>query len=129
MTWILANLIVLVPLIAVVCGTVYYLFPVITVCGDSMYPTYCDGEIVFGTRLFRKSKLKRGDVVLFHAPNDRKRIVIKRIEEVRKGAGVMYCLGDNPDQSYDSRMYGYIALSNAVCKPIKSRKRGSSNEQ
>lgn len=121
MTWILANLIIIIPVGAVMVGVIYYLFPVITVCGDSMFPTYCDGEIVFGTRIFCRSKLKRGDVVLYHAPNDKKRIVIKRIEEVREGAGVMYCLGDNLDASHDSRFYGYVALSKVVCKPIKQR--------
>lgn len=110
-------------LVPIALGVAYYLFPVITVCGNSMYPTYHDHEIILGTRLFRKSKLKRGDVVMYHAPNDRNRIVIKRVDEVRKGAGVMYCLGDNPEESYDSRSYGYVALSNAVCKPIKQRRK------
>lgn len=107
-------------------AVLYHLFPIVTVCGDSMYPTFKDGEIILATRLFRKSKLKKGDVVIYHAPNDGRRVVIKRIDEINTHSGVMYCLGDNSEVSYDSRVYGYVSLSKLVCKPIKQRVKAES---
>ena len=107
-------------------AVLYHLFPIVTVCGDSMYPTFKDGEIILATRLFRKSKLKKGDVVIYHAPNDGHRVVIKRIDKINTHSGVMYCLGDNSEVSYDSRMYGYVSLRKLVCKPIKQRVKAES---
>lgn len=109
-------------LIFILLAVIYYLFPIITICGSSMYPTYVDGEIIFSTRLYRKSKLKVGDVVVYYAPNEKRRIVIKRIAEIDLNAGVMYCLGDNADESCDSRVYGYVSLDRLICKPIMQRK-------
>ena len=83
---------------------------------------FLDGEIIFATRLYRKSKLKVGDVVVYYAPNEKRRIVIKRIAEIDTNVGVMYCLGDNADESYDSRVYGYVPLNRLICKPITQRK-------
>lgn len=108
-------------ILAVVLAVLYYLFPIVRIYGVSMYPTYKEGDIIIATRIFRKSKLKVGDVVLYHAPNDRKRVVIKRISEI--GKRHMYCLGDNADESYDSRGYGYVPLSRLVCKPVKHREK------
>lgn len=113
-------------LIVLAIAVLYYWFPIITVCEFSMLPTYHDKEIILGTRLFRR-KIKVGDIVIYRTPNNRKRIVIKRVAKIEDG--FMYCLGDNPSQSYDSRNYGWVSLNDIVCKPIKSRKRGSSNEQ
>lgn len=103
-------------------GLLYYFFPIIEVCGISMFPTYRDNEFIIGTRLFRKRSLKIGDVVMYHPPNGRKRVVIKRIHDIDLSAGVMFCVGDNEDESYDSRDYGFVSLNRIVCIPIKQRK-------
>lgn len=103
-------------------AVLYYLFPFVNICGDSMFPTYVDGEIILTTRLFRKSKLKVSDIVLYYAPNDDKRVVIKRVAEIDHNQKVMYCLGDNADESCDSRNYGYVSLDRLICKPIMQRK-------
>lgn len=107
----------------VVFCVLHYLFPIIQVIGDSMYPTYLDGEIIFGTRLFRKSKLKKGDVVLYECPTDDK-TVIKRIDCVDKRSNGLYfyCLGDNPPKSHDSRYYGFVSSKKLVCKVINQRR-------
>lgn len=103
-------------------GVLYYLFPIIQVCGSSMCDTYQDGEFIVATRLFRRSKVKEGDVVIYHALKD-DRIVIKRVARTIyfDSKKYMYCLGDNPDESYDSRHYGYVPVKNIVCKAIVKR--------
>lgn len=115
-----------------IAGLIYYLFPIIEVCGISMFPTYKDGEFIVGTRLFRKKHIKAGDVVMFHPPNDKRRVVIKRVVEIHQYPPLMYCVGDNAEESYDSRNYGFVNLDRLVCIPIKqrnkSRKEGSSDE-
>lgn len=103
---------------------VLYLFPVIQVTGDSMYPTYRDGEIIFGYRFFKKSKLKVGDVVLYTRPIER-RVVIKRIANImysHDGKMYLYCLGDNAECSHDSRNYGFISSKSLVCRVINQRR-------
>lgn len=111
---------VLIAFIAVVLDKT--LFPLVSVVGNSMYPTYKDGEIIFSTRLFNRHHLKRGDVVTFNSYNvsGERRIVIKRVSEVDEKKGV-YCLGDNPSVSYDSRFYGYVPFENIVTKIIRPR--------
>lgn len=111
---------VLIAFIAVVLDKT--LFPLVNVVGNSMYPTYKDGEIIFSTRLFNRHHLKRGDVVTFNSYNvsGERRIVIKRVAIVDEKKGV-YCLGDNPSVSYDSRFYGYVPFENIVTKIIRPR--------
>lgn len=114
---------IVVLVVVVILVTAYILFPLIQVCGDSMYPTYLDGEIIIGTRLFRKSKLKVGDVIVYTSPRDKDRVVIKRISKIMqaKECPYFYCLGDNADHSYDSRHYGYISSKSIKCKIVKQR--------
>lgn len=107
----------------VILGILHYLFPVIQVCGDSMYPTYLDGEVIIGTRIYRKSKLKHGDVILYKSPTEDGKTVIKRIQYITlKNGRQFYCLGDNSDHSYDSRYYGYVSSKKLVCKVINQRR-------
>lgn len=102
--------------------TLYILFPFIEVIGRSMHPTYRDGEILIGSRIYRKSKLKKGDVIVYKSPDGNK-IVIKRIdsiEKTKKGLQ-LFCLGDNADESYDSRYYGFVSSKRIVCKVMNQR--------
>lgn len=103
---------------------IYHLFPIIKVCGDSMFPTYFDDEIIFGSRVYRKSKLKVGDVILYKSPMEKNRVVIKRISSIMNDGRTLYfyCLGDNADHSYDSRYYGYVSSKNLVCRVINQRR-------
>ena len=101
----------------------YFLFPLITVCGNSMLPTYHDGEILLGYRLFNKSKLKSGDIVIFKQPTDNETVVIKRISKINHASKTMYCLGDNSKESYDSRMYGVVPFKNIICRVFWQRKK------
>ena len=102
----------------------HHTFPFIQVCGSSMYPTYRDSEVIVGYRLYRKKKLNIGDVILYHSPMEKDRVVIKRIANIKKeGKNLLfYCLGDNPDESYDSRYYGWVSSKNFVCRVINQRR-------
>lgn len=122
-------MIVLKWLFFIVVGVVieHYVFPLVNVCGNSMLPTYHDGEIVFSTRIFRKNKIKPGDVMVFRHPTVRDRLLIKRVDKVFKNnhgeIQSIYFLGDNAPDSYDSRNFGYVLINDLVSKVIKPRKK------
>lgn len=118
------KIVFIVVIVLVVLILIYHLFPLVQVCGESMYPTYLDGEIIIGTKLYRKSKLKVGDVILYKSPRE-DRTVIKRISDIKDARGVLYfyCLGDNSEHSHDSRSYGYISSKSLVCKVINQRRK------
>lgn len=100
------------------------IFPIVEVVGDSMFPTYKDGEILLGTRLYKKSQLKVGDVILYRMNEEGDtRIVVKRIEKIREYRGDLqfFCVGDNSSVSFDSRYYGYVSSKQLVCKLIDQR--------
>lgn len=99
-------------------GVIIFLFPIVQVIGDSMYPTYKDGEYLHGYRLF--SKIKVGDVVVCKLNRKGEKLsVIKRIAEI-KGDEV-FILGDNSEVSYDSREYGYVPKKNIICRVKEQR--------
>ena len=99
---------------AVVIATLAYVFPIIEVCGDSMNPTFKNGDIILGCRL---CTLKRKSVYVFHPPVGEK-YVIKRLTQVSPSTNKLFFEGDNPDYSYDSRMYGYVSRDQVVAKYI-----------
>ena len=103
------------------------IFPIIEVEGESMFPTYHDSEFLLGYRFFPKEKLKVGDVIVYKRPSERI-CVIKRIARITSSIYnendlLFYCLGDNSQNSYDSRDYGYIPQKDIVCKIILEQRR------
>lgn len=105
-----------------------YLFPIVQICGYSMFPTLMDGEFHLGRRVFRKSKCKFGEIYVYKPPYDgrEEKYVIKRLAGIqcdRNGQVKYYFLGDNADDSYDSRYYGYVDSKNVVAH-IVLKKRG-----
>jgi signal peptidase I len=92
-----------------------------------MFPTYIDDEIIFSTRLFRKRKIKVGDVIVFKHPYEKGRLLIKRVADLyydKKGKlQSIYFLGDNSSDSYDSRNFGYVLTKDLVSKVLFSRKK------
>ena len=113
--------------ILIVCGVIYYMFPLVNVCGSSMFPTYVNDEIIISTRLFRKRKIKVGDVIVFKHPYVKGRLLIKRVADLfysRDGELLsIYFLGDNSSDSYDSRNFGYVLTKDLVSKVLFSRKK------
>lgn len=103
------------------------MFPLIEVCGNSMYPTFHDGDIILGSRLNKSPK--KNEVYVFNPPTGEK-YVIKRLTHINRDTGKLFFEGDNPDFSYDSRMYGYVSKDKIVARyvlTIHRRKECSEN--
>ena len=99
---------------------VFYRFPLVQVCGNSMYPTFKDGEIHLGKRLTQSEKIKckKGRIYVFRPPySSDEKYVIKRLYEIEEGK--YFFLGDNSDCSYDSRYYGYVDSNLVVAEIIR----------
>lgn len=87
--------------------------------GDSMYPTFRDGEIF----LIRKRNfgIKAESVYLFQV--EKYGYIIKRLAEIKvtawNGNKSYYVLGDNTENSLDSRDFGYLPETSVKGKVIK----------
>lgn len=117
-------------------------FAVVRISGTSMLPSYKPGDVLLIRRRIR-GRIRVGDVVVLREPmlrrDDqgrlqimdvrirRRRWVVKRVAAlagdpielsgrpermVRSGSVVV--LGDNPDQSIDSRQFGPIGISQVI---------------
>lgn len=98
-----------------------YLFPVAQVEGDSMLPTYREGEYLICRRVFFKKKCKVNKIYVIHLRDDengKPYYVIKRLNKVFRG-GYYWFLGDNADVSYDSRHYGSIESKRVIAEVRK----------
>jgi signal peptidase I len=105
-----------------VCGIFYITnkyYAVGRVRGFSMFPTFSDGEIIIIERIF---ELKKGEVYVFKSPNEEK-FLIKRLNEIIispcNAEIFLYFLGDNVEDSIDSRVFGMIKPENVVGKVRK----------
>lgn len=114
---------ILVPLIIIGIILIYFLFfRVIEINGVSMFPTYKHGEYSVVTRVFNGHKFQVGNIYVYKN-GDRhvcKRLVEIKMPEVGKDK-LLYFLGDNTDDSYDSRHYGYVKEHEIKYRFFKSR--------
>ena len=106
-------------------GGLVYTFPLAKVSGRSMFPTYKDGGLLLTTRLFNRDKLKVGQVYVYKRIDNEghEHLVVKRLTDnvklPHRGLDNMcYFEGDNPEESYDSRQYGFIFAEQIVAKVI-----------
>lgn len=74
--------------------------------GLSMSPTYPQGKLVIARR---RKTVRVGDVVIVR---HHKMELIKRVDQIT-GEHV-FVVGDNPDNSTDSRHYGWLPLSSII---------------
>ena len=72
--------------------------------GKSMNPTLRDGEVVL---VDRGAKIEIGDIVVARHPVEQNSEVVKRVETINE-RGHYFLVGDNPDDSIDSRHYGAV---------------------
>ncbi len=93
-----------------------FLFRPFQVSGDSMYPTFKNGEYILTNLLaVRTNGIHRGDVIVFIAPPDREKDFIKRVigipgDSVLLKGGFVYLNGNKLNESVylgsDVRTYG-----------------------
>ena len=113
-------------LIIIIGVSLFYAFPLAKVNGRSMLPTYKDGDVLLTTRLFNRNKLKIGQVYVYKRINEddgQEHLVVKRLTDVvsypKFGLeNQCYFEGDNPEESYDSRQYGFINAEQIVSRVI-----------
>lgn len=96
----------------------------------SMEPVVMNGDRVFADKTaYKRMPPKKGDIIVFVYPDDRSKVYIKRIEGlpgdmiVRPSGvqgqvphGMIYVLGDNREQSVDSRTFGFVPLRDMIGK-------------
>ncbi len=104
---------------------------IIVVRGDSMLPTLNDGDFVL---IDKKPKAySMGDICVLIPPDDDNKIVIKRITKIMgldihngKSNTNFWFLGDNRNNSYDSREYGWVKeelIEGRVIKQWKKKRK------
>ena len=96
---------------------------IIEICGNSMYPTYKDGELLLTLPVSFK-RIQEGDVLIFKTPYDPNRVVIKRVTYKSSKTKELCFLGDNSLDSYDSRNYGFVPYKFVLGKLINQRQKG-----
>ena len=118
------NIVVIIAIVVAVFFILKYLFPPMQICGSSMYPTYKDGEVVLGTRLFSLKKVVKGDVLVYTMKENGQRKVVKRVADIKttEDGLFFYFVGDNKSDSYDSRYYGFVPASWVDAKLFSQRR-------
>ena len=98
-----------------------YKWEVIVVRGRSMFPTLQDGDLVL---IDKKPKAYNiGDICVLVPPDEADKIVIKRITKVKPMDRLYWFLGDNRNNSHDSRDYGWVNVENIEGRVIKHWRR------
>jgi nickel-type superoxide dismutase maturation protease len=79
------------------------------IAGESMLPALAPGDyVVVDRRAYRRTRPRRGQVVLARDPREPARAIVKRVARVDLH-GALWLLGDNPASSTDSRTFGAVA--------------------
>lgn len=83
------------------------------ISGNSMSPTFLDGDCVLAWSWFLKLKIQ--DVVV--AKNRDSLIIVKRIKSINNNK--YFLIGDNLKESTDSRNYGFVKKKDILGKVVK----------
>ncbi len=82
----------------------------VAVSGHSMEPALREGDWVF---VLPPRRLPRpGEVVLVRDPRERSRLLLKRVAQIAPGGCLV--IGDRPDHSTDSRVFGAIPFDDVI---------------
>ena len=91
-----------------------YKYPLVKVVGDSMYPTYQDGQYLRAIRIEFCREFEVGKVYIYKTSSGE--TVIKRLDHINENG--LFFIGDNIRCSFDSRSYGYIPRENVIAMII-----------
>ena len=98
-----------------------YCFRPTVVNGESMSPILEDGDTLIFNTLNKTPEI--GDIVVikpsFETVPDQ--FIIKRVTDIKNGE--IFIEGDNKENSYDSRNFGYVSLEHLLGVVIKWQKR------
>ena len=94
------------------------------VTGNSMSPTYREGERLTALRRWRR--IRPGDVVAVRDPRHRNRFLLKRC--VARHGRRLDVRGDNPGASTDSREFGWVATRDVLYIVIAPRRPAPKDE-
>ncbi len=80
-----------------------------------MQPALRHGQVVLVNRwVYLFSKPQIGDITLFRNPKNTKQLFCKRIAAINREKKEVYMVGDNAQDSLDSRQLGTIKLQQIV---------------
>ena len=85
----------------------------VTVRGDSMWPTFKNGDVVT-CNSYQGEAILKGQIIVFPSPFDSENILIKRVKSIDND--LLFVEGDNPDPSAsnDSHNFGSINISTVI---------------
>jgi len=79
-----------------------------------MEPALRAGDWIVVSSLSRPPRV--GEIVLVRDPRDAENLMLKRVAAVEDGACTV--VGDDPDQSTDSRTFGPVPLANVLARAV-----------
>ncbi len=84
------------------------------VTGMSMFPALKPGDdVLINPRAYWQEQPNAGDIVVVRHPYRRDVRLVKRVDSVLDD-GRSFLIGDNPDESTDSRAFGRVKLERIV---------------
>lgn len=126
----ICNIVFLVIMLLITCSSIYYAqnFSFNMVIGDSMYPTLIENDLLLIQKI-DVDKLKDNDIVVVNvsnikyfsdvtAENGGELYIIKRYIANKSTEDAIYVLGDNTDNSTDSRKIGLVQNENLYGKVV-----------